>query len=312
MRVIPPINTDGFTIADAMLSSTTAAEPGTGEVAWNSATAYAIGDQVYLASTHRRYEARTAHTNKNPALATIDTPSADWQDIGPTNRWAMFDTLRQTGTIFTSPGVVEVEPGTRIDSVGVAGLENVDTVLIEVIRGVDTVYSRTLTMRYRHVSTFYEFCFAPFNVRTESAVFNIPPYTDATVRLTFTRAAGGELSVGAVIMGMNEYIGQAQHGAEDDALNFSRIERDFDSSLKLTRRRNVPKNALSLVLDKGRVARVRQVRDTLNAVPAIYVGLDNDQDGYYASLFKLGIYRRWSINLDNPRHAIVSLEVEET
>jgi hypothetical protein len=313
MRVIPPINTDGFTIADTMLTSSGAAEPGAGETAWNSGTAYAVGNTVYLASTHRRYEARTAHTNKNPALATIDTPSADWQDIGPTNRWAMFDTLRNTATLFTGgAGVVEITPGGRVDSVGVAGLEDVDTALVEYIRSGVTVYSSgTISLRYRYVTNFYEFCFAPFQYREEFALFDVPPFTDGKVRLTLTRASGGDLSVGAVIVGMNEYIGRGQHGADDDATNFSRIDRTFDGTAQITRRRNVPKNTITLVVDKLKVPRVRQVRDDLNAVPALFIGLDDDQDGYYASLFKLGIYKQWRLTLGNSNHALATLEVEE-
>jgi hypothetical protein len=313
MRVIPPINTDGFTIAGAMLTSSTAAEPGAGEFVWSLGVTYAVGDTVYMAGTHRRYQARTVNMDKVPALATIDTPSADWIDIGPTNRWAMFDTLRDTGTVFSGGvGVVEITPGQRIDSVGAAGLENVDTALVEVYRGATLVYSSgVMDLRYRYVTSFYEFCFAPFQYRQEFALFDLPPFTDGKIRLTFTRESGGDLSVGAVLAGMNEYIGRGQHGAEDDAINFSRIERAFDSTASITRLRNVPKNTISLILDKAKLPRVRQVREDLNAVPAMYVGVDSDRDGYYASLFKLGIYKQWKFTLSNSNHASVALDVEE-
>jgi hypothetical protein len=313
MRVIPPLNTDGFTITEAMLTDSDAAEPGTGEVAWSSGTAYAVGDQVYLASTHRLYEARTVSTNKNPALATPETPSADWQDIGPTNRWAMFDTLRATGTVFSGgTGVVEITPGRRIDSVGVAGLVDVDTARVEYIRDDVTVYdSSELDLRYRFVTTYYQFCFAPFLFRREFAYFDLPPYTDGKVRLTFTRESGGDLAVGAVLVGMNQHIGRGLHGAEDDAINFSRFDRAFDGTASVQRRRNVPKNAIALVVDKAEYSRIRKVRDDLNAVPAMYVGIDNDRDGYYSGLFRLGLYRQWKFNTANPSHATATLEIEE-
>lgn len=312
MRVIPPINIDGFTITEAMLTSSDAVEPGTGEVAWSAATAYAVGDQVYLASTHRRYEARTAHTNKDPALATPETPSTDWQDIGPTNRWAMFDTLRATGTTFTGTGVVEITPGQRVDSVGVAGLQDVDLAQVEYVRDGVVVYDTgQIDLRYRFVSNYYQYCFAPFQFRREFAHFDLPPFTDGKVRLTFTRESGGDLAVGAVLVGMNEHIGRGQHGAEDDAINFSRIDRSFDGTAQLQRRRNVPKNVIQLVLEKREYPRIRKVRDDLNAVPAMYVGIDNDRDGYYSGLFRLGIYKQWRFNAANSHHATATLEIEE-
>ena len=41
-------------ITDALLTSSTVAEPGAGEVAWNAATAYAVKDIVYRPN-HKRY-----------------------------------------------------------------------------------------------------------------------------------------------------------------------------------------------------------------------------------------------------------------
>lgn len=314
MRVIPPINTDGFTIASGMLVSSTEAEPGVGEVAWNSATTYAVGDTCYLASTHRRYQSRTdGNLNHDPSLATQDAPSTDWQDIGPTNQWAMFDTLRSTGTVFTGGvGVVEINPGRRVDTVGIAGMENVDLVRVEMYRGAVQVFdSGTVSLRSRLVTSWYEFFFADFNFAQERAFTGLPPYTDGTVRITFTRQSGGDLSVGAVVVGMSRFIGRGLHGADDDATNYSRIDRLFDGTLQITRRRTVPKNTIQLVVDKSLVPRVRQLRDDLNAVPALYIGMDDDRDGYYSALFKLGIYRSWKLTLSNAGHAVANLEVEE-
>ncbi len=85
-----------------------------------------------------------------------------------------------------------------------------------------------------------------------------------------------------------------------------------DGTLQITRRRTVPKNTIQLVVDKPLVPRVRQLRDDLNAVPALYIGMDDDRDGYYsAALFKLGIYRSWKLTLSNAGHAVADLEVEE-
>lgn len=43
-------------------------------------------DKGILTSTHRKYEALAASSGVSPS-----TDPAKWLDLGPTNRWAMFD-----------------------------------------------------------------------------------------------------------------------------------------------------------------------------------------------------------------------------
>ena len=86
MRLIRPT-----TLTDAMLTSSTA--PETDYPAWSSVTAYTVGARVILTATHRRYEALAASTNVSPS-----TDPTKWLDLGPTNRWAMFDARVGTAT----------------------------------------------------------------------------------------------------------------------------------------------------------------------------------------------------------------------
>ena len=55
MIVIPPI-----LITSSVLASSTVAEPSAGEVVWNAATSYAVGDVVIRTTTHRKYECQIA------------------------------------------------------------------------------------------------------------------------------------------------------------------------------------------------------------------------------------------------------------
>ncbi|WP_414903488.1 hypothetical protein ACMT1E_05335 [Sphingomonas flavalba] len=104
MKLIRPT-----TITDAMLTSSTI--PENDHPAWATGTAYVTGNRVILTSTHRRYEALTASTGVNPT-----SDPTKWLDLGPTNRWAMFDD--RVGTAATRTGSLEVvlAPG-AIDAV---------------------------------------------------------------------------------------------------------------------------------------------------------------------------------------------------
>lgn len=300
MKVIPPI-----TITDAILTSSTAVEPATGEVAWNSATNYAIGDKCYL--NHRRYECQVVHSNRNPETDTV-TPAA-WVDIGPTNKWAMFDLLRNTATEVASPLTVTLSPGVRFDSLALFGLV-ADAVEITLQVDGETVRTVQESLRTRIVTGWKDYYFKPFVTRPSFVVFDLPPYVNAAVTIKLTRA-NGNVKCGGVVVGTYEDLGRVQYDAENDTLNFSKVDRDKFGNSELLPRRNVPKTIQKILLDKAKVNKARAVRDALNAVPAVWSGLDDWADGYFESLLILGYYRRFTINLAHPKVAVLSLELEE-
>lgn len=300
MRVTPPI-----TISDSRLTSSTAAEPGVGEVVWNPATPYTAGQTVYLAANHTRYERLISGTT----AGSPDVDSDNWVEIGPTNRFAMFDLLRNTGTVSASPLVVEITPGQRIDSLGLVGLV-ADSVTVEMHNDDVLEYSRTVNLSTRQTSSWYEYFHGVFSYRTALALFDLPPFAAGVVTVTFTRATG-DVTVGGLILGMSAYLGNTQYNAESDALNFSVVERDAFGNSRLIPRRSVPKTNQTLFCEKVRVNKVIKVRDDLNAVPALWSGLDDAQDGYFEALLILGYYRRFTISLDHPDIAQISLELEE-
>jgi hypothetical protein len=53
------------------------------------------------------------------------------------------------------------------------------------------------------------------------------------------------------------------------------------------------------------------VRERLNAVPALWVGIEDESDGYFDALLIFGIYKEFAINMDYPDHGFVSLQLEE-
>jgi hypothetical protein len=289
-----------------MLTSSTVAEPGPGETSWTSGGTYAVGDTRIRTTTHRQYICVQANTGRT-ALPEVDT--AFWLDSGPTNKWAMFDNLRNTATSIASPLTVVVTPGVRVDSLALAGVVG-DSLAITISSGGATVYSYSKNLSTRQVFNWYDYFFAPFTTQAQLVRFDLPPYTNAVITVTVTNASGNA-ACGLLVIGQQVFIGQVQFEPVSDALNFSTITRDTFGNVTLVPRRNVPKVNLAINLEKGKVDVVRALRDTLNAVPAVWSGKDDDTDGYFAALFTFGIYRIFSINLKHPTLAIISLELEE-
>ncbi|WP_395055183.1 hypothetical protein [Polaromonas sp.] len=304
MNVIPPLE-----ITAGRLTSSTIAEPDTGETAWSGATvAYVVGDRRIRATTHRIYECVVAHTSAASPLPENDP--ARWLEIGPTNKWAMFDTLRNTATIKANTITVVLTPSVRVDSIALLAL-SADSVTVSATTNAVEVYSRSETLTYRDINDWYEYFFRPFLTKKSVALFDLPPYGDIVITVTLT-ANGRDVECGACVIGTVDFIGDVQYEAESDVLNFSTVNRDsFGGISSIVQRRNVPKTIQSIIVEKARVNRVRALRDDLAATPAVWAGLSNSSDGYFEAMLILGFYKRFSINLRHPDHAAISLELEE-
>ncbi|OWW18406.1 hypothetical protein AYR66_07465 [Noviherbaspirillum denitrificans] len=277
---------------------------GTTYQTYSGGATYALGDRVIDATAHLVYESLAAGNTGN-AL----TNTTKWLEIGPTNKWAMFDVLRNTATSVPGSLTVVITPGRRVDSIALLGVV-ANSATITVTNGGSTVYTITKDLNKREVLDWYDYFFRAFATQPSLALFDLPPYTGAVITVTLT-ATSGNVQCGACVLGSYEYIGDVQYSAESDVLNFSTVTRNFDGSSELVPRRNVPKTVQQIWLEKSRVNRVRDLRDALNATPAVWAGLDDSSDDYFEALLILGIYKRFSINLRHPQHAVISLELEE-
>ncbi len=303
MKVVPPM-----TITPAMLIASTAAEPDAGmtEANWSSATVYAVGAKVVRTTTHRIYSCIQAHTNHDPAT---DAQQLYWTDIGPTNRWAMFDLLRNTGTTVASPLTVRVAPGVRVDAIALVGLV-ADAASVSLSVNGSVVYDRQEPLRTRQTLNWYDYFFGGYEQKETVAFFDVPPYANGEITISLTRS-DGPVTCGGLVIGQAIDLGRTIHGAENDALNFSKIERDDFGTAVLQQRRTVPKTSQQTRIKKSWVNRALKARIDLNAQPALWSGLDDAASGYFDPLLILGVYKRFTITMDQPEDALISLELEE-
>ena len=300
MKVIPPL-----TITDANLTSSTCAEPSAGETAWVSGTTYAVGDIRIRTATHRQYQRVIA--GAGTTAPELDT--TNWLDVGPTNKWAMFDLLRNTQTSQASPLTVVITPGMRINSLALLGLLADTATATVTVAGV-AVYSRTQNLGTRETLDWYDYFFGPFSFMPSWVLFDLPPYTNAVITVTLTRATGPAMC-GSLVLGSCVYIGGVQYNSESDVLNFSTVNRDAFGNSILVPRRNIPKTNQTLRCDKSRIDMVRDLRTLLNAAPAVWCGVEDSTDGLFGAFEILGYYRQFTINVDQPTTALITLQLEE-
>lgn len=265
------------------------------------------GTHTAYALIHRRYESLAGSNTGNPPAIDDGTK---WLDIGPTNRWACFDLLRNTATTFpASPGTIVITPGRRVDSIGLVGMV-ADSVEITVTVSAVEVYSYEEDLSTREVVSWYDYFFAPFTTKAAVALFDLPPYTNGVITVTLTRSSGLPI-LGGLVLGLSTYIGRTLHDAENVGLNFSTVTRDAFGNATMVQRRTLPKTTQRVRTSKANVSKVVAAREALNAVPALWSGLDDADSGYFEALLIVGFYRTMTVTMDQPEEALVTLELEE-
>lgn len=314
MYCIPP-----NVITPAKLVSSTIAEPDTTlaipEIEWVSGSVITQDQQVIKASLHKKYRAIRPLTSAE----NIKSPEQDttaWQEIGATNKYAMFELNRSTRSISNDSITVLINPQERTGSIFLSGLIGSD-VQIEILDANDVVqkvYNFGLSMRMTvSWSTYF---FGKFLTKPSLAIFDLPLYYQGKIRVTISNSSTGGVGVSSIIVGNAVYMGEVQWEPESDAQNFSKIERSFDGNLQagvnLIPRRSVDLLDLRIFAPKAITNILKNLRSELNGVPAVWTGLDQDSsDPYYEILLIFGLHRNFKINIKYPEYTLVTLKLEE-
>ena len=279
----------------------TTSGPGQDPSAWDTEASYAEGDQVHLISNHliyqNIYEGTTDNTVSSPDVNVTET-TPKWAELSYTNKWKMFDLTRAYTTYKASPITITITPGKIISSVALLGMSGVTSVLITAVNGVGTnVYNPSST---------------PYSASDikNYVIYDLPPVLSIVV--TITISGPGTVGCTHFVAGTPDFLGYIQDDIVRDSVNFSTVDRDTYGTATLVKRRSVPKVTYSLFTEAADIERILTVRDDLNAETALWSGLDADvSNDYYDATLILGFYRNFSITLDNPLAATISLELEE-
>ena len=197
---------------------------------------------------HSNIPALVSPGNVGNALPVLpETTTSKWLDVGPTNRFAMFDLSRNTQTVCASPLTVVIAPGERANTIGFSGLSaNQVQISATSVMGGGTVYPSAYSasptgifnLNTRIVNDGYDYCFEPFTTLPSLAIFDLPPFSDIIITVTIS-ATSGNVKCGALVVGTYTYIGNIQFGMVNDALNFSTVTRDVFGNATLVPRRTI-------------------------------------------------------------------------
>ena len=285
MNVLVPI-----AITEAMLTSSTVAEPASGETAWVSGGTYTKGDRRIRTQTHRVYQALIDHTGRT---AAPESDSTYWEDVGPTLRWSMFDGYVSTQSSVVTPLTVVLRPGVFFNAVGLYGLDGAHvSMTVKDAPGGTLVKSYSADL-FEPPLDWYDWAFGTFRPLTKLIVSDIIPYPDAELTLTITAAAGITVKAGMLVIGDYRSLlsgaewGGPEYGAQAIPVDTSYIKTDDFGNLTIKKRRAATDMRISIIVPKEASDYALQTIQDVLAVPCSFVG--SDAAGYGGlNVFGLG------------------------
>lgn len=302
--IVPPIAiTDSILVTSGSPPATNV--PENDYAAWSGGTTYAEGDRVILTSTHKIYESlQDANTNKDPTTETLW-----WVEVGPTNRWAVFDTSVSTQTQQSTNITYTLEPGIAINSLAILNLTDADEINITITSATagspGIVYQETVDLGLTSpFSDWYNWFFGTRSRPTQYTVTNLPAYVDGVFMIEII--GGTDLAVGVILLGQQQRFGRGiRLGARVGIQDYSRKETTEFGETVLVQRAFAKRANFDLFIDKAEVDTLQNYLSALRATPALWIGSTE-----YESTTVFGFYKNFDILLSYPEHADCELEIE--
>lgn len=303
-------------VTDATLTSSSIAEDDYS--AWAAPTTYARGDFAISAATHTVYRSlQDSNTGNDPdaeqvALADplVDDPDpVQWQVIGATNRWRMFDEKPSVSASADDQIEVVIEPGKIAGAMAGFNIDaNSVTVVVNSAAGGGEVFNRTIPMQDETgVIDWYSYFFQPISLLTEFVITDLPPYGDAQITATLDRS-GSTVRCGQIVIGDLRQIGTTNIGETGfTGLDFSFVEQDDFGNLTTVRRAATRLSQFEVFMNNSTLLGFdRLMRDLRGGRAAVWIG---DADTRKAAV-NYGFYRDYRPVYASSQYSVMSLQIQ--
>lgn len=231
---------------------------------WSAGLTYALGNRVIDHAAHRIYEsAIDGNIGHDPADL-----AGQWIDIGPTNRWAMFDQALGSLTEAAGSIVVTLNPVDPIDAIA----------LLDVT---------ATSVRVQGIG--YDQSLAPA-VAAGAVSFLDMPETAST--LTITISGPGTVSVGTLLIGKLVGLGTTEASPTAAITDYSRKETDDFGEVTLVERAWAKRMEVRALISTASVDLVAARIANVRATPALWIG-----DAALESLAIYGFFKDFSIEV---------------
>jgi len=299
MQLIKPV-----TVTDSVLSSSNV--PETDYAAWNSGTAYVVGDKVISTVTHRIYEALINNTNVDPTGTATDP--ATWLNIGATNRWKAFDQkISDPVTQATSIEYTLTDPTSNVTAVTLFGLKGASANVTVTDATDGEVYNRTISLLdNRNIVDWFTYFFEEQVQREQAQFLDLPPYLGSDIDVTVTANTGEDAELGQLVLGLLSNIGVTSYGTSISIEDYSRKEADAFGNFVVVERDFAQLADFDVRFETQNARKIQRTLADFRATPIVYIG--SDDTSYGTTIY--GFYRRFDLTLEGPSLSFGAIEVE--
>jgi hypothetical protein len=264
-------------------------------------SATAGGAAINTSGTQSGTHTLIVEPNKNYPITDLSR----WLDVGPTNRWAMFD--RKLGTVTEKDGSIDVDlvASQRIGGLALFNTDafEINVTITDALEGV--VYDQTFSMvSYDNVANYYDYFFAPILRKRDIFIEGLPLYLDAIIHVSVSRPES-TARVGNLVVGTVRDLGTTTMGAGFGIIDYSRKEADDFGNVDLTERDYRSTGSFEVVVERLYVDEIKNLLTQRRALPTVYIGTEE-----FSSMLIYGFARDWNVKVNEYRQADLSLELE--
>ena len=278
--------------------------------ATSGAPSYALGARVWRAATHRIYE--VLDPAGIPAGRTVKpendidgvTTSPKWLQVGPTNKWAMFDGEIASATK-DGAAITVVLNTSQINSVALFGLVGSSvTVTLRDSTNTTVLYTATKNLEGVFVDNWYDYFFSEFR-QIDLAVFtDLPVYYAAKLTIEVT---GTNVQIGQAVVGYAYFIGETEYGSSSGIIDYSKKEANTFGNVTFITRAFSKRMSAKLWLQNTSLDYIQSKLAEVRATPCVWVGTE---DTTYNNLVVYGFYKDFTLEVTYPTTSSCSLEIE--
>lgn len=295
MLMIRPVMVDDVVLEDSNVPES--------EPVYSTGTTYAKDAEV------RGNVPATQHlVFRSVEAGNLNKPLSDplwWLQVGPTNRYRMFD--QTVGTQTTNAESVEVRLSTpgRVDSVALLNVAGA-SVQVQMTDATDgVVFDQTYSLvSSSGITDWWSYFFEPIERLTDLFVTGLPPYAGADVTVTVSDP-GATVSVGTLVFGLSKNIGDAEMGASVGIQDYSRKDRDQFGNTIVVQRAFSKRGRFNVKVAAGEVDQTFNLLADYRAIPIVWVGATK-----YGVTLIYGFFRDFNIEIAYDTFSYCSLELE--
>lgn len=294
LRIVQPLP-----VSDSVIVATDV--PESAYPVWSAGATYSLGARVHLTSTHKVYESAIAGNTGNDPAALLQ-----WVEVGPTNRWALFDRSNSTQTAQSTSFYYRLQPTGAFNSLALLGVTGAQSLRVRVSHPtLGELYDRTLDLASLPAQAgWWEWFYGARKGPSLAVLLDLPGVIGAELRIDVTGTTA--LAAGALVFGQAKEIGIAvRQGARVGIQDYSRKETNAFGDTVLVQRAYAKRASFDLPILAELVDEAIDYLTSIRATPCLFVG-----SGRYESTVIYGFYKEFDVNIAYFSLSECSLQVE--